>query len=85
VKPLNTPAPAAARRNVCRKFPNPGILKVQRTGILVFKMLRCDAPFGFSRYDVSTNISGALHLAFFAKLTLSQTKKVSPFKKMKPL
>jgi hypothetical protein len=39
-------------------------LKVQRTGILFFKMLRCAAPFGFSRYDFTTNIIGALHLAF---------------------
>jgi hypothetical protein len=68
---------AAAPRNVCRLFAHPGILKVQRTGISGFIILRCSAPFGVVGNVVITNITGALHLASFVNFTistLSQTK-----------
>jgi hypothetical protein len=67
VKPLNTPASAAAPRNVCRIFAHHRFLKVQRTGIFIFKMLRCAAPFVLFGWFVSTNITGGLHLAFLTE------------------
>jgi hypothetical protein len=72
-------------RNVCRIFANPGIWRCSAPEYSFFKCYGAMHLLNSSLNLGSTNITGALHLASFSHLTLSQNKKVSPFKKVKAL
>jgi len=72
-------------RNVCRIFANPGIWRCSAPEYSFFKCYGAMHLLNSSLNLVSINIAGALHLASSSQLTLSQNKKVSPFKKVKPL
>jgi len=70
---FKTSTPAASPRNICRTFDHHRILKVQRTGISRFKILRCaclvsqtGCTFCVVRLRFFTNIAGAMHLDKFS-------------------
>jgi hypothetical protein len=65
VKPLKTPTSAAAPRNICRMIAHPMIFEVQRTGIFLFKRLRCAEPFDVALLLFFYKYYDVLHLLSF--------------------